>query len=74
MTSGSQQHSELNPEQDSTTHPLPVEKRRDLIVSQTGSKTFLLWTIKDPVAEKFYQLRQQDFFVFSQLFSSKKIQ
>lgn len=67
MTSGSQQHSELNPEQDSTTHPLPVEKRRDLIVSQTGSKTFLLWTIKDPVAEKFYQLRQQDFFVFSQL-------
>lgn len=60
-------YSQSDTANDSTTQRLPVEKRRDLIVSQTGSKSFPLWTIKDPVAEKFYQLRQQDFFVFAHL-------
>lgn len=61
----SAQPPQTDSESDSSNQPLPVATRRDLVISQTGSATFPLWTIKDPVAEKFFQLRLHDFFVFS---------
>lgn len=60
-------------EQELTEQPLPARSRHDLLISCTGSASHPLWTVKDPLTEKFYQLRQFDYFVFSQLDGTKSI-
>ncbi len=50
-----------------TSSPLPVRHRNDLIVQQTGWGSHLVWTLKDPVSERFFQLQQADYFVFQNL-------
>ena len=47
--------------------PLPVRLRGDLIVAQTGTNQNPLWTVKDPISERFFQLRSADYFVFQHL-------
>ncbi len=49
------------------TRPLPVRLRTDLIVAQTGTNQNPLWTVKDPISERFFQLRAADHFVFQHL-------
>lgn len=54
-------------EQSTTETPLPVRHRRDLLIKETGTKDVPRWTIKDPISERFFQLQQNDYFVFQQL-------
>jgi putative peptide zinc metalloprotease protein len=46
---------------------VPLQKRADLIVQpmQFGRRTF--WSIKDPLSHRFYQLREEEFFLLEQL-------
>ncbi len=48
-------------------NPIPVRRRKDLIVQQTGEGSHPVWTVKDPISERFFQLRQADYFVFLNL-------
>lgn len=43
---------------------LPISVRQDLQIAQTGVG---IWTVKDPISEQFFQLREHDHFVFQQL-------
>lgn len=47
--------------------PLPVRRRHDLVLSQTGTGEHAAWTVKDPVSERYFHLRQADYFVFRHL-------
>ncbi|MCA8996015.1 MAG: HlyD family efflux transporter periplasmic adaptor subunit [Planctomycetaceae bacterium] len=55
------------PESSSQDRPLAVRRRRDLVIAQTGTATAPRWTVKDPLSLRYFQLREADYFVFSQL-------
>lgn len=47
--------------------PLPVRRRTDLVIVNTGGPGSPRWTIKDPLTLRFHLLRDVDHFVFRQL-------
>lgn len=52
---------------------LPILRRLDLVLTMTGSADTVRWTVKDPIAERFYQLHEQEYFVFHQLDGQRSI-
>ncbi|MCA9080009.1 MAG: hypothetical protein KDA58_05590 [Planctomycetaceae bacterium] len=46
--------------------PLPFRRRTDLIIVSVGSSS-PRWTVKDPLTQRFYQLRPAEHFVLQQL-------
>lgn len=56
------------------TRPLPVRHRMDLVIRQTGSEAVPRYTLKDPATDRYFQLRQADYFVFSQLNGSATLE
>lgn len=47
--------------------PIPVRRRHDLQIAATGTQSHPLWTVKDPLSNRYFQLRAADYFVFCQL-------
>ena len=51
----------------SSARPLPLVMRRDLTIRSMRMRGRLLWVVKDPVAMRYYQLREEEYFVLRQL-------
>src|SRR5205823_3810086 len=50
-----------------TSHPLPLQVRRDLVVRRQTWQGREYWTIKDPLALKYYRFEDEEFAVLSML-------
>src|SRR6266404_899421 len=51
----------------SSARPLPFVMRRDLVIRPLRMRGRVLWVVKDPVAMRYYQLRDEEHFVLRQL-------
>jgi putative peptide zinc metalloprotease protein len=51
----------------SSARPLPLVMRRDLEIRGMRMRGRLLWVVKDPVAMRYYQLRDEEYFVLKLL-------
>src|SRR5438128_8487515 len=56
-----------NPAVSSSARPLPFVMRRDLVVREMRMRGRVLWVVKDPVAMRYFQLRDEEHFVLRQL-------
>jgi putative peptide zinc metalloprotease protein len=56
-----------NPAVASSARPLPFVMRRDLVIREMRMRGRVLWVVKDPVAMRYYQLRDEEHFVLRQL-------
>ncbi|MEM6776880.1 MAG: efflux RND transporter periplasmic adaptor subunit [Planctomycetota bacterium] len=46
---------------------LPFIRRADLVIQQVRSGEHVYWTVKDPVSLAFFQLREEEHFIFTRL-------
>jgi putative peptide zinc metalloprotease protein len=51
----------------SSARPLPLVMRRDLVIRPMKMRGRTLWVVKDPVAVRYHQLREEEFFVIGLL-------
>jgi putative peptide zinc metalloprotease protein len=57
----------VNPATSSSARPLPFVMRRDLVIREMRMRGRVLWVAKDPVAMRYFQLRDEEYFVLRQL-------
>src|SRR5215475_4006233 len=51
----------------SSARPLQLVMRRDLELRSMRMRGRVVWVVKDPVAMRYYQLREEEYFVLRQL-------
>ncbi len=56
-----------NPVTSSSARPLPLVMRPDLVIRQMRMRGRVLWVVKDAVAMRYFQLRDEEHFVLRQL-------
>ena len=58
----------------STETALPFLRRPDLVIRKLNIGSRVQWTVKDPVSLRFFQLREEEYFVFSRLTSDATVE